>query len=369
MSLASIMIPIERSRRTFTLPEICSSSDLFIPNTDTSAISLGSSPPDMSLTPLTPMASLQVRPRIKISIRKKHTLTEEMLARPDKLDICDIVQACRAHQVIVRGDKEALCRALLKKVYGKQTPTQKSAGLLFARYFLCKLGLGGQFIASALMECQNDTDFITDVALTNIPKIFRFYVGLGSRSSYGFDIRSLNDYYQQSNVFLNPYTGLDFEEEDLKRFQKKVRWLTRFHYPVTHVLVKPATTLERRVVDVFHKVHMYYYVDYRWFTALSFEQLRHLYKEYADMWSERLSLSDETKNKIVDVRNGPLFSVNVHKYKHDMKDALSHCLLADIERLVSEGVTSEDRKTGALYSIYGLVQLSSGAAQHYPSLV
>jgi hypothetical protein len=327
---------------------------------------------------------LSIKPKIKIRIKMKQSpesvpepalapksATAAAAAAAAAVDIFDLMRECRRRQINVRGNRETLQRILANGCrYRPKDDASSYVGALFVRHFLYKLGAGPQ-----ASQANNTTDFYTDWSISRIPKVYLYCIK-DMEHIYAFDIRSLNGYYQEMSstrqATVNPYTMQPLTETHICAMIRKLMWLQRLGFHTLHLTSNRTLPLdkqtERYAVDVFHKIAMYQYVSHTWFMDLSTRELQKLYHELWDLWTYRLSLTVTEARKIT--KTGALFTNlhNVKKYTSSMKDVLRCELLKNIEKLVTEGQTEEDKKTGSLYFMLGFVQVSQDAADHHPSL-
>lgn len=309
------------------------------------------------------------RPQGKIKVNVKRKVSkEELINSGDSIDIKVLVSMCRNNKIVVNGDRTGMCRSLLRVLYGVELPKNKDTLLREAlmRLMLWNIGYGNDSALSI-----NSHDFYTDQPIQSIPKVFMFCLH-DSNKCYAFDVRSLHEYYlecqSKGGKCVNPYTYNTVDDNTIVRLNKKLRWLKRLRYPTLHKR-RETTSIKQYTINVFHKISMYQYVDYEWYTALTFRQLKKLYQELTDLWTYRLSLTYDTKCLVVN--GGQLFTnwTKVEKYTASMKDILYKELLKNIERLVTEGKTPEDRKSGTIYFMLGFVQVSAAAAEAHPTFV
>ena len=110
------------------------------------------------------------------------------------------------------------------------------------------------------------------------------------------------------------------------------------------------------------------YTNVDWFLQLNPTQLGNFYKETEDIWNYRLNLSETAKRRIYPF-NQKVFplSVNLVKSKTDALE-LQHICLDFMEKLVTSAPKREDRVNGCMYTLLGLVIVSSTAAEALPSL-
>ena len=326
------------------------------------------------------MLSNSIKKKIKIRVKSKQNIypDREELHNPASLDVFKIMNMCRENDLVVRGNKQQMCKSLLLKLYDDRVSHTKPfhnkkvvAGQFFVRYFLWKLG--HLDISDAINA--NDIDIYTSCKISRIPKVYIFCIHKDNYL-YTFDIRSLNEYYQeigQPEIFLNPYTTEPIHSDDIVRMKRKVKWLKRFRFQTIHDIQPKNMTIEAKVnaygVDVFQRISLYQYVDYNWFRQLNFHQVKTLYYELHDLWSYRLNMSMSEKLEIV--KDGVLFANwkdTVERYTKNMLNTMRYELLRNVERLVTEGQTDTDKSQGALYFMLGFVQVSQEAADNNPQL-
>ena len=265
--------------------------------------------------------------------------TEKTSFHSMNLDDFDIMKLAMRHRIPIQGCKADLYHALRRigKIYK-----------IFVKYFLWKLG--GPYI-----EPVNSEDYFTGSDISSVSPYYLFSI-VEHGKQYHFDIRSITD--------TNVYTTCPFDEHTRARYLRKVRWLERFGFPT--IYSSRAKTVDQYAVDVFQLVNRYQYCDIEWFTSLSFDQLVNLYDKIADIWIYRAELDATEKRNIV--KGGIVFTNTVNSYESNMIEKLRHQLLRNIERLVTEGITEDHRRTGALYVMLGLVQVSEDASAFHPNL-
>jgi hypothetical protein len=310
--------------------------------------------------------------KIKINIRKKSTSTDNYwplnteLDHPDNLDIFYLFTICRYHKVIVRGDARALCKTLKKKLYGhiyKTTPSEivyKS----YSKYFFWKIG-NGHLLTKSLNIC----DFYSSVPIQDIP-IFFLICTESNNKIHAFDIRSLYAYKCiNPDNFRNPYTDKEFTSRTLNQIDTKIHWLKKFKFPLQYTnTCKNIDKMSQYIINVFAHISTYQYVDHEWFQSLNFDMLKKLYYELFEIWHIRLPMQDAYKTDMV--KDGSVFSnwSKVERYTPSMHNKLIIETLENIERLVTEGITEDHRKSGCSIFLMGLVLVSEDAATSHPHL-
>jgi hypothetical protein len=187
--------------------------------------------------------------------------------------------------------------------------------------------------------------------------------------AYGYDIRSLIYFRDSGSTFRNPYNDQPFTDQELNYLQKKAKWLARFGYPMHS---KPPTMtaltsdqIQQYTINVFSILNEHQYVDYEWFTNLTFHDLKSLYHELYEIWNFRLPMQESHKANMV---KGVIFNRwdAVRNYKSEDKLRLE--ILQDTEKLITEGINEDYRKNGCYIFVLGLVLISEDAATSHPSM-
>lgn len=234
----------------------------------------------------------------------------------------------------------------------------------FLQCFIASIGIGGGWGGWG-----NQTDFYTGKAVHLIPLVFRFKIQI-NKYSYFCDIRSLYDY--TGDTLTNPYTSEPVSEEDQNRYSKQLHWLSKYRWPISHRTIEIKFHCEQLTINVFSELSQFHYVDYQWFTDLSFDDLKLLYYYLYEIWCFRLDLSTEQKRAICpDSSSKPICSnyLAVKNYSDELqdKDDLRRELLTELSRLLSSK-NPVSKKEGGIYFLLALVLVSPTAAEAYPSL-
>lgn len=228
-------------------------------------------------------------------------------------------------------------------------------------------------------KCLNDEDFYTLENLKEIDKIY-FYSIIDNKKRYGFDIRSLYEYFnnqikQNKNLYLliNPFTNIHFEEVNIDKINNRIKYLSNRN--ILKIAPKDKLTEKQKynqyVLMVFQKFEQLgFLVEVDWFNNMKFNTLKTLYKKSEDMWNYRSELNMVQKSKIVN--NGLAFTISVNyimKLKPEYEHKLRILLLDEFYKLITEGESEADKKHGALLVLSALVEVSIDAANSYPWLI
>lgn len=268
-------------------------------------------------------------------------------------------------------------------------------------------------IDTSLSRCKNRTDFHEMIPIQNIPKIFLFifdenlnntstvsetstHVGNvvnitnaidvintknisnatnvikdkdSVNSLYACDIRSLHEFITKSEQRKNPYTNLPLSTKILSLYEKRVNILKRNH--VSLRLEEDELSNEKkydlRILNIFQIMYNFGYpVEYQWFLKLTHNNRKRFYYCLEHMWNYRLTL---TINQKLDVIPFKVFSKKEKDFIYKMEpNELNEFLAKRMEDLITMGKTKEDRISGAMYLLMGLIQVSTEAANALPQL-
>lgn len=338
------------------------------------------------------MGRIKVKVKVKVKVKpniKANAATaaiaaiklpsNQQLDNPKQLladiGITGLINLCQQHHVIIRGGPDNICQTLKKKLYPNASVKGHKDVIFrtFTRYLFWRLG-----------ECQwtdrssNEEDFYTSVPIHRIPECYRFMC-LTHRQIHGFDIRSLVYYREIGNNFRHPYTDRPFTEKELHRMDRKIHWLQRLGYQISHTASKASKaskatnntvsrqSLEQMTINVFASINEHQYVDYNWFMSLTHYGLVQLYHELHEIWMYRLPMQADHKEHITKYS---VFAnwTNIRNYQPSMETKIRIELLKNIQHLVEDGTTEDHRKTGCYIFMLGLVLVSEDAATSHPSM-
>ena len=221
-------------------------------------------------------------------------------------------------------------------------------------------------IANRLLN--NDTEFLTFENTIDIPYRELFTYRDQKGFYWGFRISTFKELISHSTT--NPYNTLEIGTETIERFNRLVSQIDKtinlnIEKPV---IADPNIKLQQRCIEIFQKMdELKQYTQCEWFLSLNLNSLKYLYKEMADIWHHRLGLSNLDKRKYI--TNGILFNIPIIEIsKIADKYKISHILLDEYEKLVTNGQNLQDRTTGALWVLSGLTLVSQAARNAMPWL-
>jgi hypothetical protein len=219
----------------------------------------------------------------------------------------------------------------------------------------------------------NSEDFYTFQPINEIPKNYLFTF-TENGFNYGFDIRSFKKLIEHTRI--NPYTRNEIPDKVVDEFNSKYKNLIKMKQMKEYK--KEELTAEQlynqRVLGVFQKMDSLEVVasgtKLEWFTNLSFISLKNLYKVLEDIWNYRTQMTQLQKNKIVP--DGNIFKHNIYQIMNmniENQEKLKDILLDTMDKLVSSGLTNEDKSTGCYYILIAFTEVNPIAAIEMPWLV
>lgn len=220
----------------------------------------------------------------------------------------------------------------------------------------------------------NDEDFLTFEDLSEIDNnLFYSFIDKDKRI-YSFNINSLkihiDDCKRRTKRPFNPYNNLDLSDDILNNFdilENLVNKNTKKHKIVFN---DKKQFIYAKALDTFQKMDMLNnYTDVMWFLNLNIHKLKKLYAHAEDIWAYRaMHLTHDIRLK--HIPNNDAFTVSVQDvYNMISKFKIQNMILDEFHKFITEGETIEERKTGALWMLTALVQVSPDAAQSYPWLI
>mgnify|MGYP000215110881 CR=1 FL=1 len=226
------------------------------------------------------------------------------------------------------------------------------------------------FRTNLLNQCVNIEDFYTLEHITDIPAKYRFILN-DNNHRYCFDIRSLNEYINNNNRILNPYTNTKINDNNLNKIKSKILlYKNDINFNIKKDILTKEQVYNQLVLSTFQKFEtLHFIMDIRWFTKLNLYKLKELYKVCEDIWNYRAQLTHEQKLQIV--HDGKLFTTPVSiikKFNNSKLSYLKHLILDNFNKSVTQGKTDNDKKLGAMLMLTGFAKVSSDVLNAYPWL-
>lgn len=214
----------------------------------------------------------------------------------------------------------------------------------------------------------NDSEFLTFENTIDIPYRELFTYKDSEGFYWGFRLSTFKELIIHSTT--NPYNTLEISKETINKFNALVKHIdknikTEVEKPV---IVDPNIKLQQRCIEIFQKMdELKQYTQCEWFLSLNINSLKYLYKEMADIWHHRLGLSNIDKKRYI--TSGILFNTPIIEISRIVdRYNISHILLDEFDKLVTNGQNIQDRTTGALWVLSGLTLVSQLARNAMPWL-
>lgn len=215
----------------------------------------------------------------------------------------------------------------------------------------------------------NETDFYTCDNIKNIKYDYIFLYKDIDNYIYAFDIRSVHLLIKNNNK--NPYNRNEIplyvinNINILNNYLYKNNLIENFEV----INLNSEQLLRQKCLEIFQKIDKYYYTNINWFLNLNIINLKIFYNTLEDIWNWRAQLSNQTKFNII--QNNIIFryinyinnitNINIKK--------IQQIILDDINILVSNGVSNEDKSLGALYVLVALSSVSNECSTSMPWLL
>ena len=222
-------------------------------------------------------------------------------------------------------------------------------------------------------RCRNDTDIITFDNIWDIPKEYVYihydkYTEPKKYYYYAYDIRTIHHIMNTENPTC-PYTCREFELRERTRFVDVInRYESKgIKMNMDKIELSPEETLEMRMKDIFLKINsLDNYTDFEWYKRLDVRRLYEFYRVMEDIWVYRLHITPSDKRKYI--QSNP-FPVSKSYLKNTNLFQARNICLDMIERFITEGISKDERKLGAMWILSALVEVSDEAAEALPHLV
>ena len=253
-------------------------------------------------------------------------------------------------------DKVTLVQRVVKKRLFKLRHSYKGVG-----FFIKEL-------------CNNQTDFYSLSDIIDIPDKFFFSYRDIDNFVYAFDIRSFKKLIENGGQ--NPYNRRNLPEKAIVMMEKRLELMKRHKISIADdddgIQLTEQQKLNMAVITVFQKIDDLNTAaggtDMDWFLNLPITHLKIFYKELEDIWNYRAELTPTIKSRIVPANNIFKKSVNDIYHIHDI-NKIRYFLLEEIDKLVSSGLTDEDKNLGALWVLTTLTMVSPDCASALPWLI
>lgn len=233
------------------------------------------------------------------------------------------------------------------------------------------------YITRRMFNTVNTEDFYTCCTKYEIPKqyYFSFY---DKKLQYFFDIRSLYKLYimavNNGKSFKNPYNMQEISLDVISQMLHRISIIdasNEYDIEFKNNDNEQSYNIESIVSNLFNELdRLDNYTDYKWFMDLEMKQLKKLYENTADLWYFRTSMTLAQRCQIVS--NGRVFNKSlqtIYNLGSHQKDDLRIIIVNDFMKMITEGITIDDRKLGAILVLTALTTVSRDACLAMPQYV
>ena len=223
----------------------------------------------------------------------------------------------------------------------------------------------------------NDDDFYTCCTKYEIPKIYYISYWDG-KLQYFFDIRSLYKLYimyaNKGKVMRNPYNMNEIPFSLISKMLLRIAYLDaspEYSINFEEEEKKEQQNIENAISDLFYELdRLDNFTESKWFSDLDMKQLKKLYENSADLWYYRTSMTHQQRCRIVS--NGHVFNrsiASIYNFSNNQKYELRRIIVTDFYRMITEGMTIDDKKLGAILVLTALTTVSNNARIAMPHYV
>lgn len=249
----------------------------------------------------------------------------------------------------------------IKKIQNKWKQYYKKKTSIFTKY--------------KISDCINQEDFLSFEDLSEIPEKYIFiYKDNVDNHIYGFDIRSIITLFNDSTKHYNPYNNRQFNK-------KVVKSMIEFYYYLktkkTNIMIEneiikdPYQYIREKAIKVFQimNVELNNYADVNWFLNLNIHQLRKLYRNAEDIWNYRAQhLTEDIRKKHIPKNDA--FQMPVYTFTKLINiNHMRRIILQEFFKFITEGESIDECKTGAMWMLTALVEVSPEACNAMPWLL
>jgi len=222
-------------------------------------------------------------------------------------------------------------------------------------------------------SCKNTEDFITYEEIKYIhPNYIYTIKDENDGMIYGFNILSLIQYINFSTKIINPYNTTSLAPSIIMKAKELYKILIdrEIIKPMSPPKLSDELMMRDKAIKVFHHIDMLgNYTDVNWFLNLNIYELKKLYHEAEDIWNYR-AMHLTTEARRAHIPNNDAFKLKPYEIKA-MNDKLQiqNIILDEFHKFITEGVSVEECKTGALWMLTALVKVSPQQAESMAWLI
>ena len=237
------------------------------------------------------------------------------------------------------------------------------------------LELLDNYYNESIQKLVNNEDFYTLETLDSIDKDYLFIID-DSGYKYGFDIRSFKKLVDGTKQ--NPYNRNTFSSNIINRYNKRCEELKNKNkgilFEEPNINLSSEQLHKQKILNIFQKMDTLDVIasgtKISWFNDLSMNHLKKLYNVMEDVWNYRSQLTQDQKIKIVP--NNDVFTHSkeyIHTINDNNRKTLENIILDNMDKLISSGITIDEKKTGCYYILISLSEVNIKVVEDCPWLI
>lgn len=215
----------------------------------------------------------------------------------------------------------------------------------------------------------NNVECIQFNNIFEVPLLY-YYKLKENNKCYSFDIRTLNNLFQDNN-FTNPYTLNKLDDGEIKKINKRIEYLQEKGKLDDYEKKKVDNDIEVEftAIEIFREIDLLgNYTNYKWFMDLNIYKLKDLYYRSEDMMNYRINITsiDERKKYF---ENGKIFPLKMGSINNiNNVNNLRMIILNEYQKIIEYNNDIENKKTAIMWLLIALTEVSYDAKIALPYL-
>ena len=221
--------------------------------------------------------------------------------------------------------------------------------------------------------CNNQTDFYSFDDIKDIPAKYFFSFRDKDNFVYGFHIESFIQLINESAISKNPYNRCIIKNDVKKRAKQLWNLLQKKNMASRIINFDLSNDIKLRVkqkcLSTFQKIDLFgYQTDINWICGLTTYRLKNLARYLINYWQHKAGFSNELKNRILP--NQELFTFSEYRQINNQinKYCIMELIIGGIDKLVSLGVSNDDKNMGCIMTLMALNDVTREVGQVNPWL-
>ena len=210
--------------------------------------------------------------------------------------------------------------------------------------------------------CNNETDFYSFDAITEIPDKYFFSYKDEDNFIYGFHIESFINLIAGNVNVENPYNRIVIKKPTKDKAKQIWLKLNKNKEQSNHINNTKSKDIKTRVknkcINVLQKIDLFgYQTNINWIMDLSLNRSRNFYKSIKAYWEYKAELSEDVKIRIVPFGN-PFLNINRNRVYNINKYVVLETILDLINIIISSGNSEDDKNQGCILVLMALNEIN-----------